>query len=206
MRWIEEGSNLTGKLLRPLCAQVLEPTDIEKKGLIDRDKLLRITGRSRKPQIKLAESLSITEYSTPAGGCRLTDHDFARRMKDTLDHGYRNFRETIALQWGRHFRIAKNFKAIVGRDEKENESLKYYAHREDHIMELANKLGPTLILKGNNPTEDILKIAAGLIQQFSKFKDDDPQMIEYWRAHQPDEIHTVNAHISTASQMETMRI
>src|SRR5262245_18019363 len=147
MRIIEEHADLKGRLLRPLCAQLLEPTEIEKAGLIDRDKLLKINGRGRKDQIELAEQLDIT-YNQPAGGCLLTDKLFANRMKDTLEHGYRNFRETIALKWGRHFRWSQDIKIILGRDKDENENLIRFAHPDDTIMQLTNNLGPTAIVKG----------------------------------------------------------
>jgi tRNA U34 2-thiouridine synthase MnmA/TrmU len=180
MKTIEKEAGLEGRLLRPLCAQFLEPTIPEQEGLIERAKLLGLSGRSRKPQIQLAKDLEITEYNQPGGGCLLTDKKFANRMRDTLKHGYRNFRETVALKWGRHFRINNDFKAIVGRDNAENEALLQYAHPEDHVMILAEKEGPVLLLKGYNPSAAIFEIAAGLIQQFSKYRDEDRQKIQYW--------------------------
>ncbi len=206
MKWIEQESGLEGRLLRPLCAQLLEPTIPEQEGLIDRDKLLRMTGRSRKPQIQLAHNLNIKEYNQPAGGCLLTDHNFANRMRDTLDHGYRNFRETIALQWGRHFRINADYKAIVGRNAQENESLLHYAHRDDHVMVFAEKAGPTLLLKGNAPSDDILMTAAGLIQQFSKYKNEPPQKVKYWAVADQNVVYTIDAQKLDQAQVEHMYI
>ena len=207
MKWIEEGTSLQGRLLRPLCAQLLDPTIPEKEGLIDREKLLKISGRSRKEQLELAQKFEIKDFSPPAGGCLLTDHNFANRMKDTFKHGYRNFRETIALKWGRHFRLNEHFKIIVGRDEEENISLTRYAHRDDHIMQFAGEqLGPTLVLKGYNPPLDILETAAGFIQRFSKFKDQAPQQIKYRPAADKNEIKFVTARILREEEMERMKI
>lgn len=206
MTWIEEESDIKGKLLRPLCARLLEPTMAEQEGLIDREKLLAFSGRSRKSQFALAEEFNITEYSPPAGGCLLTDQNFARRMKDTLDYGYRNFRETIALKWGRHFRINEDFKCLLGRDESENLALIQYAHEEDYVMQLENNLGPTLILKGKNPPEDILKTAAGLIQRFSKYKDAAPEQIKYWPARDKNYVRCVEAGILKEEEVERMKI
>ena len=187
LKWVEEGSGLKGRLLRPLCAQLLESTIPEQEGLIDRVKLLNISGRSRQEQIKLAESFDIRDYPNPAGVCLLTDKNFARRIKDTFKHGYRNFRETIALKWGRHFRLNENFKVILGRDAEENQALKAYAHPDDTIMEIPDKIGPTLILKGYNPSEEILALCAGLIQKYSKHKENlNPISVEYCLA---KEIH-----------------
>ncbi|OGX38427.1 MAG: hypothetical protein A3C36_02040 [Omnitrophica WOR_2 bacterium RIFCSPHIGHO2_02_FULL_52_10] len=193
MKKIEIGAGLEGRLVRPLCAQLLEPTVPENEGLVCRDRLLRMSGRSRRPQMDLAENYQITEYNQPAGGCLLTSHDFAKRMRDTLDHGYRNFRETIALKWGRHFRITKEFKAIAGRDEAENSALQHYAHPNDIILEFPDKLGPTVVLKGDHPTREILATAAGLIQHFSKFKDQPPRTVHYWPVSDRNRIQSIDA-------------
>jgi len=44
------------------------------------------SGRSRKPQMRLAEEYGIRDYPCPAGGCLLTDPAFARRIKDLMIH------------------------------------------------------------------------------------------------------------------------
>ena len=84
MRLIEKEAGLEGLILRPLSAKVLQVTIPEKEGWVDREKLLRIQGRSRKPQIELAENYGIHDYPCPAGGCLLTDPGFAKRMKDLM--------------------------------------------------------------------------------------------------------------------------
>lgn len=48
---IERESGLKGKLLRPLSAHLLDPTEPELSGLVDRTKLLAIRGRSRKETV-----------------------------------------------------------------------------------------------------------------------------------------------------------
>lgn len=206
MKWIEEGSGLEGRLLRPLCAQALEPTLPEKEGIVDRKKLLQITGRSRKEQLQLAKDNNITDFSPPTGGCLLTNHHFARRMKDTFEYGYRNFRETISLKWGRHFRLNKDFKAILGRDQEENAALRHYAHQEDTILQLADDLGPTCILKGANPSDEILGIAAGLIQLFSKRSDGPNAQIKYWKNSDKNNVYTVEAMKMSAAEAERIKI
>lgn len=206
MAIIEKETGLEGRLLRPLCARLLEPTIPEKEGLIDREKLLSISGRSRKEQIALADSHNITDYLPPAGGCLLTDHNFARRMKDTFKHGYRNFRETIGLKWGRHFRISDQFKVIVGRDAEENEALKHYAHRDDYIFEFEDQKGPTAILKGYNPASDILETAAGLVQKFSKQNTLPAQEVLYWPANDRNVLNRIRAKDLTDEELERMKI
>lgn len=206
MRWIEEGAGLVGRLLRPLCAQHLEPTVPEQQGLIDREKLLALSGRSRKEQMDLAEQFGITDYPAPAGGCLLTDDHFASRMRDTLRYGYRNFRETVALKWGRHFRINDQYKAILGRDEEENMGLISYAHPDDHILELPDRKGPTCILKGPNPPDEILALCAGLIQRYSRYKNDGPKEIRYYPVSDKNAIKSIFSTAVADAQFEAMHI
>ncbi len=206
MRLIEEHTGLQGKLLRPLCASHMEPTDVERRGLIDREHLLDLSGRSRKAQFAMAEKFELQGYSSPAGGCLLTDENFSKRIKDTFRYGYRNFRETISLKWGRHFRLSKEFKCIAGRDKAENESLIRFAHPDDIVMQLPDNLGPTLILKGDKPGKDMLEICAGIIQRFSKYKDNLPVDVHYWGARQRNDVHTIRAVKVTEAQLERYKV
>jgi tRNA-specific 2-thiouridylase len=196
LRLVEEESGLKGRFLRPLCAKLLEPTLVETQGLIDREKLLSLSGRSRKEQIRLAKEWGITDYPWPAGGCLLTDKNFAKRLKDIFKHGYRDQDEIVSLKWGRHFRLNENFKAILGRNEKENDLLIQHAHKEDYILELPDRRGPSLILKGEDPTPEILALAAGLIQRFSRHKEDPSIAVEYRMAS-----HTVIDGIVTSQNL-----
>ncbi len=206
MRAVEKGANLEGRLLRPLSAQLLEPTIPEQEGLIDRNKLLNLNGRSRKPQLDLAENYQITDFPQPAGGCLLTNQDFARKMKDSFQYGYRNFRETIALKWGRHFRINDHYKIILGRDEEENISLIRYAHPDDTIMQMIDHQGPILILKGEKPSDDILKLSAGFMQKFSKAKNENNVRVRYWLPKDKNNIFETVATAPSDEEMERMRI
>jgi tRNA-specific 2-thiouridylase len=86
MRLIEREAGLEGFILRPLSAKVLPITVPERERWVDREKLLKIEGRSRKPQIELAEHYSIRDYPCSAGGCLLTDPGFSKRMKDLMLH------------------------------------------------------------------------------------------------------------------------
>ncbi len=206
MATIERESNLQGRLLRPLCAKHLEPTIPEREGWVDREKLLDLSGRSRSAQMKLADSFGISDYLPPAGGCLLTDKNFARRMKDSFEYGYRNFRETIALKWGRHFRISKDFKAVLGRDEEENTSLRAFAHPQDFIFELPDKRGPTLILKGQNPSAETLQLCAGLVQRFSRRKDELSSEVEYWPAGDHNKIQKIQSRKIPEEEIERILI
>jgi hypothetical protein len=125
---IEAESGLEGLLLRPLCAQLLEPTLPELLGVVDRSRLLRIAGRSRQEQMALAQELAITEHATPAGGCLLTDPHFARKTKDLFAHDERpTVKDMELLAVGRHFRVDARTKIILGRNELENLLLEGHA-------------------------------------------------------------------------------
>jgi len=206
MHTIEVESGLDGRLLRPLSAQLLDPTIPEQTGVVDRERLFQLSGRARKEQMLMARQLGIADYPNPAGGCLLTDRNFARRMKDTLDHGYRNFRETIALQWGRHFRIDARYKIILGRDEKENAALRHYAHSSDIIMELSDKMGPTAIIKGEDPTIAVLETAAGLIRHYSRYRETGSVPVEYWPATDPNASTSINAGVLSEDDIARMLV
>ena len=87
MELVERESGLTGRLLRPLSAKFFPPTLAERDDIVPRWKLLAIQGRSRKPQLELARELALGDYPCPAGGCLLTDPQFAHRVREMLDHG-----------------------------------------------------------------------------------------------------------------------
>lgn len=121
---IERESGLEGMVVRPLSAKLLSPSIPEQEGLIDREQLLAISGRSRKPQMQLASDKGISDYACPAGGCLLTDKSFGRRLKDLLDREPdADVNEVKLLKYGRHFRLPDGTKIIVGRDKSENDML-----------------------------------------------------------------------------------
>lgn len=121
---IERESGLEGLLLRPLSAKHFEPTIPEQEGWVDREKLLAIQGRSRKEQMQLAEELDVKNYPCPAGGCLLTEVSFVSKVRDVFDHSDQlSLRDFRLLKVARHFRIGPRTKALIGRNEAENELL-----------------------------------------------------------------------------------
>lgn len=121
---ITANSGLEGLILRPLSARLLEVTIPEKEGWVDREKLFAISGRSRKPQMELARKMGIDFYPNAAGGCLLTEKDFSRKVRDLMVNkpGF-DMRDVDLLKAGRHFRVSRTVKLILGRDEKENMDL-----------------------------------------------------------------------------------
>jgi tRNA U34 2-thiouridine synthase MnmA/TrmU len=171
LKLIEEEAGLKGKILRPLSARLLPETEIEKRGLVDRAKLLEIRGRSRKPQIKLAGEFNIKDYPCPAGGCLLTDKEFAIRIRDLFGHRKRfGLGEVNLLKLGRHFRLGEN-KIIVGRNEAENKKMAVGKSRYDYFFEVPVIAGPITVLQGRK-TRKAIAIAAALTAFYSDAKND----------------------------------
>jgi tRNA U34 2-thiouridine synthase MnmA/TrmU len=127
LRLVAEKSGVGDRLLRPLSAKLLEPTLPEREGWVDRERLLGISGRSRKVQIEEAgkRGLDVSDIPQPAGGCCfLTDEAYSRKLRDYLDHGGRELHDAhslLLLKAGRHLRLNDEVKIIVARDESEND-------------------------------------------------------------------------------------
>jgi tRNA-specific 2-thiouridylase len=171
MRLIEKEADLDGLILRPLSAKLLPPSIPEKEGWVDREKLLKIQGRSRKPQIQLAEHFGIRDYPCPAGGCLLTDPGFAKRMKDLiLYHPDLLLNDVHLLKLGRHFRLSPKLKLVVGRNEEENQKIQTFSREGDILLRLARYPGPLSLLRGEAGEEQIER-AAAITVRYSKVKD-----------------------------------
>jgi len=166
---IERKSGLEGYLLRPLSALRLPPTVPEKEGWVDRSRLKDFCGRTRKPQIALAEELGINDYPAPAGGCCfLTDPGYARKFFDLLDHRP-DRRVTVddftLLKVGRHLRPEPDLKLIVGRNEGENEFLRRYTDKYT-TFEVVEEAGPLTLMEGLD-NADHRRLAAAVTARYS---------------------------------------
>lgn len=162
LRYVEKHSGLTGRILRPLSARKLQETVPERDGLVDRERLLDLSGRSRKPQIALAEAYGIKDYPAPAGGCLLTDPGYSRRLKDLFDNGHAlTENELELLKYGRHFRLESGIKIVVGRTRQDNRLIYRHADPErDTIIRMKAVPGPTVIIPGGGDRETVSKAAA----------------------------------------------
>ncbi|HNX34220.1 MAG TPA: hypothetical protein PKM57_06305 [Kiritimatiellia bacterium] len=148
MKVIEAEAGVDGKIVRPLSAQHLEPSEAERRGWVDRSKLLDFHGRGRRPQLALAEAYGIKGFACPAGGCLLTDKNFAAKLRDLFKHRERVTMGDIGLlKIGRHFR-AGGCKIVCARDEPECEALRRRAGTNDWLFEAADCMGPTVLLDG----------------------------------------------------------
>ncbi|MCX5696942.1 MAG: hypothetical protein NTU54_03050 [Candidatus Omnitrophica bacterium] len=150
MTLIEGEAQLTDLVLRPLSAKVLEPTIPEREGWVPRDKLLAISGRGRKDQFALAGALGVKDFPCPSGGCLLTDPEFSKRLRDLMRHTSDfTLNDIFLLKLGRHFRLSKGVKLIVGRNEQENKNILSLALAQDHLfMAPEDTAGPTALGRG----------------------------------------------------------
>lgn len=170
LQLIEKEAGLKGKLLRPLSARLVPETEAEKKGWVDRNKLLAIRGRSRKPQIALAGEFGIKDYPCPSGGCLLTCKEFANKTRDLFQHKKRIAASDIQLlKTGRHFRIGEN-KIIVGRNKEENARLLELKKKTEYYFEVPDCGSPITILQGKKSKEAI-ELAARCTAAYSDAHD-----------------------------------
>lgn len=167
MQLIDREAGLEGKVLRPLSAKLLPETEAEAKGWVDRTRLMDIRGRSRKPQMKLAQEKGITDYPCPAGGCLLTQKEFAEKVSRLLQFkGKLTFHDVSLLKIGRHFWMEEAH-VIVGRNEFENRQLLSLSRQDDCLFEVPNCGSPVTLLEGQRTKETVEK-AAWLTARYSK--------------------------------------
>ena len=172
LRYVEKHSDIDGYILRPLSAKRLPLTIPEKEGLVNRELLLDISGRTRKPQIKLAEKFGITEYPNPAGGCLLTDKGYSDRLKDLFEHqSTYTEKELHLLKYGRHLRLDNNTKLIIGRTKQDNEKIIEYLNPSvDTVIKVKDFPGP-IVLVPRKADKDIIIKAASICAGYSKAPD-----------------------------------
>ena len=160
---ISRKSGLGGKLLRPLSAKMLTPTEMERSGLVDRNKLFSYAGRSRSQLISLAKTeFGIHPIPQPSTGCLLAEKSFAPRIRDLLERNPEpSLWDAQALLFGRHLRLDERIKAIVSRRESDGKRTVAHFKREDRspsfLMTPKNFMGPSVLIiasPGSGPFTD----------------------------------------------------
>jgi tRNA U34 2-thiouridine synthase MnmA/TrmU len=168
MDLIEKESGLEGLIVRPLCARHFPPTLPEKEGVVDRNRLLNISGRSRKPQYRLAEEYDLKEFGCPAGGCLLTDPVFAVKLRDLFRYSPGcTMADAALLSIGRHFRLSETAKVILGRNQGENENLQAVARPGQLFLKPLSFTGPSGLLVGETGGS-LVSIAANLMASYAR--------------------------------------
>lgn len=205
MQIIEIESAMEGLVLRPLSAKLLSETLPEKEGWVKREKLLDFNGRTRRPQMELAKKFDIKDYPCPAGGCLLTDPEFAKRLKDLIRHKELNLDNTELLKLGRHFRISDKAKLVVGRNEKENNRLLGMIREDDYLfMPTEDMAGPTVLGRGIFD-EGLVKLSCAITFRYCDLDGKDTVGIVYFRA-KDKEKKIMNTLPISDSQLTSLRI
>jgi len=182
---VKNESGIGHKILRPLCAKNLNPTEMEIEGLIDREALLDISGRNRKVQMELAEKWGILDYPSPAGGCKLTEPNYSRRLKELVEHKDDTSKIDLdLLKLGRHFRLSKDAKIISTRMKEEGELIEQLLSPNDLMFLPRDYNGSTVVIIGKATNEDI-KFAAKITGRYCKGKDEKTITIKYGNYGEP---------------------
>lgn len=167
LRLIELESVLRGWLLRPLSAKLLPPTLPELTRIVDRTQLLGISGRSRKPQITLAQELGLPALPGSAGGCLLTEKQFANKVGDLFQHAHPGIpvvNDVELLHHGRHFRFPSGFKVVVGKNHDDNLAIVALAREGDLVFTPPPEIkGPIALVRGAVNERDRRSVASLLL-------------------------------------------
>ena len=159
-------------IVRPLSQKLLPDTKPIREGWINKDLLLDLQGRTRTPQIELAEKFGISEYPTPAGGCLLTDPGYSQRLKDLKQHDMFALKFISFLNVGRQFRLSDTTKLIIGRNQNDNEYIEKLneknANHKNIVLKAKDIPGPNGILQSRDEIigDEILMLAAEILVRY----------------------------------------
>ena len=147
---IRRDAGLRDSLVRPLSARRLDQTEAELSGLVDRERLMGISGRGRKEQMALAERMALADIPTPGGGCRLTEKENARSYWPVLAYtpspSALDFR--LANTGRQYWHMSGTdgcFRLIVGRNQEDNTRLMELAGENDLLFKTRDFPGPVAL-------------------------------------------------------------
>lgn len=167
---IDKEAGVSNKVLRPLSAKLLRETFAEQKGIVNRERLFSFSGRSRKLQMSLAAEYGLNDYPAPAGGCLLTEPNYAFRLEELMHHNPDPvLRDINLLRVGRHFRFSPDCKIIVGRDMSENAAIEALVQEGDCLLRVDDHGSPLTLVSGKVDIES-LQFAAAVCARYSDAK------------------------------------
>lgn len=172
LRSVANHSGFPDKVLRPLSAKLLEITPMEASGLVDREQLLDIQGRSRKPQQRYAREWNYPNFPSSGGGCLLTEVGFSNRLRDQLQHKPDStVTDVELLKVGRQFRLSERAKLVLGRKQADNDAIERLLGTTGLRLHCKNHTGPLGTLCGQPDDEDCAR-AAEIVASYGKGKDE----------------------------------
>jgi len=165
---IEKKSGMEGKILRPLSALLLKPTIPEIEKIVNREKLLAISGRSRKQQLLIAQEKGIKTYLPPAGGCLLTDRIYAGKIKELFEKRQQcDLDDTELIKHGRVFWY-NSILIVIGRNECENKIILNLTKKNDVSLVIKNVPSPLCIIRGNEINNEVIEYAKEKVLTYTK--------------------------------------
>ena len=123
----------------------------------------------QRPMSQNRQARGIVDYPSPAGGCKLTEEGFGRKLKDLLEHeGLRTRRLVELLAVGRHFRLPDGSALIVGRDRGENNALRAAAPALGEIVSSAPYKGPEALMPGGAKSDADRALAQRIVHSYCR--------------------------------------
>lgn len=166
-------------ILRPMCAKLLPVTKPELLGWVDRERLEGISGRGRKRQLELAKEFELEDFESPGGGCLLTLESFSKKIKDFKEFDNNmQVNDAQLLKYGRHLRLPKGSKMIIGRNELENELLRNLKTPKYEEIGLNELIGAYSLVNSDINDED-LTLALQIALTYTKAKKNEPYELKF---------------------------
>ena len=173
-------SGLKGLIVRPLSARCLPRTVPELAGILDRSRFLDLYGKNRKPQFELAAEYGLTEYSTPAGGCPLTNREFAIKARTMFSCVQDiSVNDLALLRQGRHY-YAGGAHIIVGKSQRENRALLALKEPDGDVEFRVLDVGSPVTLLRGAVAPSTLVAAARLTAAYSDSRSDEVVEVQYY--------------------------
>lgn len=171
LRSVASYSGHPERILRPMSARLLPITPMEEQGLVDRERLLDIQGRSRRPQEALAKDWNLVDYPSSGGGCLLTEIHFSDRLRDLFQHQPDCMLSDVELlKIGRQFRLSERAKLTLGRHHQDNDAIRTTIGDGHILLHTPGLAGPLGVISGQPDVTDF-HTAGRIIASYSKGKD-----------------------------------
>ena len=204
LRVIERDSGLEGLLVRPLSARFLKITMPEAEGWIRREELPAFRGRGRKDQLRLAAELGVDRYPAPGGGCLLTEESYIPKVQDVLDHqSAPSVRDFELLRTGRHFRLTEHCKAVVGRDNGDNDKILAAIGSGETTLRWLDGASPLVLMVGE-ADETAIRQAGRILLRYTKAPRGEAGRLSLQRDNVRSELQVL--HDLTEQELEQLRI